>query len=269
MPPHERTWRHPSELAAEEHAVARAATPTATTRVFAITTGSLGLVAVGLLMIAVTPDRAGSPVAISATTTPVVDGTLVAMATTAVGPVDRSPIGLRGGPEALATPIGEGRYAVVTDADLTATSTETGLGAAVRVSVPSGRMLEARIVGRAGEAVLVELERAEPGVDLAEERPEGDEIVTVLVEPPVTILLDDLPSLAVEEGTAVLDDDGELVGLCSLGGDDETLLLMVTDEMLAAGPGEEDDVGDDARHGEVERSDGELSDAPVGATSGG
>lgn len=268
MPPHERTWRHPSELAAEEHAVARAATPTTTTRVFAFTTGSLGLVAVGLLMIAVTPDRAGSPVAISATTTPVVvDGTIVAMASTAVGPVDRSPIGLRGRPEALATPIGEGRYAVVTDADLTATSSDTGLGAAVQVSVPSGRMLDARIVGRAGEAVLIELERAEPGVELAEERPEGDEVVTVLVEPPITILLDDLPSLSVEEGTAVLDDDGELVGLCSQGGDDETLLLMVTDEMLGAGAGQRDDVSDDPHRNEVDRSDGELT--PVGATSGG
>jgi hypothetical protein len=245
LPPHERTWRHPSELAAEEHALARAATTTATTRMFAITTGTLGLLAVGLLMVAVTPDRSGSPVAISATTTPV--GTVDTLAVIATPP-DRTPLGLRATTEAVATPIGEGRYAVVTATDLAATAGTARLGDAVEVEVPSGRIHDARVVGRSGDTVLVELERAEPGLEVAENHPEGHEIVTVLAEPPVTIVFADLPQLDVAEGTAVLDDDGELVGLCSQDGGDETRLLVVGDAML---------------------DDDTVSDEPVGATNGG
>lgn len=253
LPPHERTWRHPSELAAEQHALARAETTGPTTRIFAFTTGTLGLLAVGLLIVAVTPGRSDAPIAISATTTPAADGTSVAQASTSPGATDRAPVGLRGRADALATPIGEGRYAVVTAADVDLTGGSAGIGTAVAVAVPSGRTHEARVVGRAGATLLVELERSEPGLELADERPDGDDVVTVMVEPPVTIVLDDLADLVVAEGTAVLDDDGELVGLCSRG-DDETELLVVTDELLGgdpderprrAGPPNDDDVSPD------------------------
>lgn len=243
LPPHERTWRHPSELAAEQHALARAETAGPTTRIFAFTTGTLGLLAVGLLIVAVTPGRSEAPVAVSATTTPVAaDGAPAARPSASPEATDRAPIGLRGRPEVLATPIGEGRYAVVTAADLTGTGGSAGIGTAVAVEVPSGRAHDARVVGRAGAALLVELERTEPGIELADERPEGHDVVTVMAEPPVTIVLDDLAELAVEEGTAVLDDDGELVGLCSRG-DDETELLIVIDEQPADDEGRRDRTG--------------------------
>lgn len=237
LPPHERTWRHPSELAAEEHALARAESPPATTRVFAFTTGSLGLLAVGLLMLAVTPSRSGAPVAISATTTPEsAGGSVTVIATVAAGPSDRAPLGLRGAADALATPIGEGRYAVVTAVDLGTGSGGVAIGDAVDVEVPSGRLHEARIVGRSGDTVLVELERAEPGVDVADDRPAGDDIVTVLAEPPITIVLADLATLRVEEGTAVLDDDGLLVGLCSQELGAATRLVAVGVEAATTAP---------------------------------
>jgi hypothetical protein len=262
LPPHERTWRHPSELAAEQHALARSQTTTSTTRMFAITSGTLGLLAVGLLMMAVTPSRSGSPVAISATTTPVSAAETVAViATIATGTPDRAPLGLRGRAEVLATPIGEGHFAVITAVDLAIVAGAADLGAAVEVEVPSGHLRAARVVGRSGDAVLVELERAEPGVEIADEHPAGHEIVTVLAQPPVTIVLDDLPELEVEEGTAVLDGDGELVGLCSQHRD-ETRLLRVGDAVVERDARDDDRDEDDGRGGTV-------SDERVGATNGG
>ena len=238
LPPHERTWRHPSELAAQEHALARTESAATTTRAFAFTTGTLGLLAVGLLMLAVTPDRSSAPVAISATTTPTAaDGAIAAVATSvaATDAPSRNPVALRGQAGALATPIGEGRFAVITATDLAATTRSAEIGEAVEVAVPSGNTHAARIVGRAGDTVLVELEGVEPGVEVADQHPDGHEIVTVLVEPPVTIVLDDLHALEVAEGTAVLDGDGDLVGLCSRGGDDATRLIAVIDPDDTAG----------------------------------
>lgn len=256
LPPHERTWRHPSELAAEQHARARSETAGPTTRVFAFTTGTLGLLAVGMLVLAVTPGRSPAPVAISATTSPAgVDVTSVAIVTTIVSAPERTPIGLRGRPEALATPIGEGRLAVVTAADLAATTGASDVGTSVEVAVPSGRMHDALVVARAGDTVVVRLERAEPGVTLADEQPAGHEIVTVLAAPPVTIVFDDLASLDVEEGTAVLDDTGELIGLCSVGVHDELRLVRIDDQLLATDQAidqdrdDRDTGSDDDRHG--------------------
>ena len=249
LPPHERTWRHPSEVAAEQHARARAETAGPTTRAFAFTSGTLGLIAVGMLVLAVTPGRNAAPVAISATTTPTeVAVTQVAIVTTIITGPERAPLGLRGRPEALATPIGEGRLALVTAADLAATAPTSDIGTSVEVAVPSGRMHAARVIAHAGDTVVVELERAEPGVELADELPEGHEIVTVLAVPPVTIVLDDLATLDVEEGTAVLDDTGELVGLCSLDQPDTgTRLLPIDDELLTSetDPAERDADRDD------------------------
>ena len=279
LPPHERTWRHPSELAAQEHAFARTETAAATTRVFAFTTGTLGLLVVGLLVVAVTPNASEPPVAVSATTTVAGDRfptvTRVAAAA-ATEPSVGEPIPLRGRPEAMATPIGEGQFAVVTAADLAATAGPAVVGAAVEVVVPSGRMHAARVIGVAGDTVLVELERTEPGIDLAVGHPDGHEIVTVLTEPPVTIVLDDLSTLAFDEGTAVLDGDGDLVGLCSRGVGDATRLVFVSDKMLDRDDSEHDEIDDgpaarlDVVAGPTDPElDDELSDEPAVATTDG
>src|ERR1700752_2211352 len=52
LPPHERPWRHPSELGPPPHE------PTSTTgRVLIVTSATVSLILIGLLAIAVTPDR--------------------------------------------------------------------------------------------------------------------------------------------------------------------------------------------------------------------
>lgn len=263
LPPHERTWRHPSELAAHEHAVARSQTATATTRAFAFTTGTLGLLAVGLLMVAVTPSRTAAPVAISATTTPTGNDGGTAPAATATSSI-RNPVALRNRSDLLATPIGEGRFALVTATDVATMPRPADVGEAVQVAVPSGTTHDARIVGLAGDTVLVELERSEPGVALAEHPPAGHDVVTVLAEPPVTIVLDDLATLVVDEGTAVLDRAGGLVGLCTRGDGDETRLVVVdgklVDEHVLAMA--------EQRTTDQRVTDQRTTDQPGGATNG-
>ena len=62
LPPHERPWRHPSELGPPAHE------PTTTGgRVLIATTATLGLLLVGLLVLTMTPGRSASPDAASST----------------------------------------------------------------------------------------------------------------------------------------------------------------------------------------------------------
>ena len=221
LPPHERLWRHPSEVAAEEHASLRAETATGTMRWFAITTGTFGLLAIGLLVMVVTPSGSTAPVALSATTTPAVITTTPAPAAEGAATADvtaiagrPAAIGLRSAVEANATPVGDGGLAVMTPGDVTAAIGSTGLGRRIEVVVPSGDVHEAAVVGVAGDAVVVHLASAEPGLSLAERLPADDDIVTVLDAPPITVAFADLVDLEVDEGLAVVDDDGRLVGLC-------------------------------------------------------
>lgn len=220
LPPHERTWRHPSEVAAEERAVLRAEPSGRTARVLAITTGTMGLLALGLVMMTVMPKRAESPVAVSASTTP---ATLGVRAPAALTPSGSEPVGLRGETAGvLATPIGDGRFALITRASLVDTRREV-----VDVRLPSGRMSAGQIVTASDDAVIVALATREPGRAIARHRPRAAEIVTVMASPPITVAYHDVDTLAVEEGTAVLDDHGHLVGLCSRSNGDQLRLIEV------------------------------------------
>ncbi len=208
---------------------ARAAAPS--TRVFALTTGTLGLLAVGVLILTVTPRRQESPIAISATTSPTAlagaDSSAVAdTESRADGRVPafaaRGSNGDQGAAEspttvpATATPIGTGRLAIVTraaigDADV------GSLGDTIAVVLPSGAATVGDVVHTNGEAIVIEIGHAsvEPGHEIARHRPHDREIVTVMSSPPITVAYGDVDGLEVGEGTAVLDDDGALVGLCS------------------------------------------------------
>jgi hypothetical protein len=67
------------------------------------------------------------------------------------------------------------------------------------------------------------------GHEIASTPPDPNDIVTVLAEPPVTIAFAALTTLDAREGTPVLDDDGELIGLCSQrhgAGDDQPITLI-------------------------------------------
>lgn len=235
LPPHERTWRHPSELAAEEQAVLRAETSPSISRAFALTTGTLGLFAIAVLVLAVTPGDQPQPIAVSATTAPAAIGSGVgsdlaageatiasARGVSSAGPARPTTV------SALATPIGEGRYALVSQAAIGGAA-----GSEVDLTLPSGRVTVGEIVERSGDTVLVALSDTEPGHDVAEQRPHDREVVTVMAEPPVTIAYADVSTLEVAEGTAVVDSDGHLVGLCTKSGHGRRVRLIVIDNAMA------------------------------------
>lgn len=184
---------------------------------FALTTGTLGLIAVGILVLTVTPRGHEAPIAISATTTPAASGlpagtpevpdTVRPAALAARGPVTTRSIAAE---PALATPIGDGRLALITDDAMVGHNADR-----IDVVLPSGRTGSGRIVEQSGGAWLIELGQIESGHQIARQRPKGSEIVTVMASPPVTIALADLATIDIDEGTAVLDQDGNLVGICS------------------------------------------------------
>lgn len=208
LPPHERTWRHPSELAAEERAIALAERSTRSTRVLALMSGALGVLAVGALIVTVTPRPSDSPIAISASTTPT-----AALDRPAASPTATEVRGIRSDSTAddvLATPIGDGTFAVVTRASLRGNTSSI-----VDVRLPSGRMSASSIVTASDDAVVVALASVEAGHPIAKHRPGDDDIVTVMADPPVDVPYEEVGSLAVDEGTAVIDDTGHLVGICS------------------------------------------------------
>ncbi len=67
LPPHERTWRHPSELGPTKADIE----PGSSSHLAALAVGTLAVIAVAGLVIAMTPRTSSSPIALSATTTPV------------------------------------------------------------------------------------------------------------------------------------------------------------------------------------------------------
>ncbi len=198
---------------------------------FALTTGTLGLLAVGILILTVTPRQLDSPIAISATTT-------LATTTAAIPRADRGDaqfaarapaFAARGSvttematvQHALATPIGDGRMAVITlDARVTLD------GAHITVQLPSGRVGSGEVIKQFGDTWLIEMRETEAGHDIATKRPANSEMVTVMNSPPVTVMLANIATLDVHEGTAVLDADGNLIGICTHRRSDGTVRLI-------------------------------------------
>ncbi|TDT15355.1 hypothetical protein BDK89_0925 [Ilumatobacter fluminis] len=251
VPPHERSWRHPSEVAADETAELRAVEVPRSTRAFALATGSLGLVALGVFVLVMTPSRDGTPIAVSATTTAVVSDIDDGSAAPTVAAVRRPVADVT--TAALATPIGDGDYAVVVRTTLDRSSADR-----VDVVLPSGRTVSGAIVDENADTALVHLSINEPGHRIAERRPHDHDVVTVLATPPVEVAFADVDQLDVADGTAVVDADGDLVGLCSRG-TDGTKVLMVDDDMAAM----DDDAGDEQAETTAD-GDGEDGDTETG-----
>jgi hypothetical protein len=70
LPPHERSWRHPSELAPTRLDVVDPS-PRPYVNLLALAGGTLAVLAVAVMVVAMTPRPASGPVALSATTTPI------------------------------------------------------------------------------------------------------------------------------------------------------------------------------------------------------
>ena len=214
----------------------RAQTTPPSMRLFALTTGTLGLLAVGILILTVTPRRQESPIAISATTSPVAsaqvgDDIRAGVRTpgfAARGSVTTEVAVLR---HALATPIGDGRLAIMTVDALT----DGHSGDGIEVRLPSGRLATGQVIERSGDAWLIELHEHAAGHDIASERPTGSEIVTVMERPPVTVAFADVATLDVDEGIAVLDSDGDLVGICTRRrGNGKVRVIEISSDLVGA-----------------------------------
>jgi hypothetical protein len=81
LPPHERTWRHPSEIGPKTVEVDRGSGH----RFVALATGALAVVLIAALVVTVTPDRStDAPIAVSASTSPPVREASRAAARTAI-----------------------------------------------------------------------------------------------------------------------------------------------------------------------------------------
>jgi hypothetical protein len=211
-------------LAAHERQSLRVAEAPISTRAFAMVTGTIGLLAVGALMLTVTPRRTDSPTAVASTTTPLAG--LVATSSRV------APTSARQGLVTvvrLATAIGDGHQAVMTLADRT---DPDGLvdGSEFDVQLTSGPMVTAVVDSTLGDLAMLTIRSSQPGHSVAHSMPAPDEIVTVLADPPVTIAFSDLASVEAGEGTPVFDLDGDLIGLCTLGADDQLTIVAVTEQ---------------------------------------
>jgi hypothetical protein len=71
LPPHERSWRHPSELG-PTRADVEVADAAGRTPMMALAGGTLAVMAVALMVVAMTPRTSPGPIALSATTTPII-----------------------------------------------------------------------------------------------------------------------------------------------------------------------------------------------------
>lgn len=178
--------------------------------------GTVGLLAVCLLVLTFTPDLDDSPIAVSATTTPSGPGGVRALS--GIGAIGRfasdddhddDDTTVRVQP-AIATPIGDGRSALMTPAAVRATAD------AFDVQLASGAVVEAAVMSTTPAGlVVVTIAVSDTAHDLAVDMPEPDEIVTVLTETPMTVPFGDIDELDLAEGTPVLDAEGALVGLCT------------------------------------------------------
>jgi hypothetical protein len=192
LPPHERPWRHPSELGPP------APEPTSTSgRVIIATAATLSLLLIGLLAISMTPDQGGTPRAVASTTSGS-HGSAVALEQPRVP---------------LVTPIGDDGWALATSG---AVKASTGVMSA---RLPTGDVVDVRIVRRDDDAglTLVSLPSQTSGYRLAASPPAPTDTVEVHSSRRTQVVeMVALSTLDVEEGAAVVDDDGDLVGLCTM-----------------------------------------------------
>jgi hypothetical protein len=209
LPPHERPWRHPSELGPPEHE------PTSTRgRVLIVTTATLSLLLVGALALSMTPGQGPGPIAVGSTT-----------AEASTRPAALEQPGLP-----MVTPLGDEGYGVTT------AGAAGGSRARMAARLPSGAVVDVYIVRRdeASGVTLVSLPTRTSGYELAASRPAPSDTVVVQAREPIVVAMVDIAGLDVAEGTPVLDDQGDLVGLCTW--DADTITVMTVSTMPGAEP---------------------------------
>jgi hypothetical protein len=202
LPPHERPWRHPSELGPPGHE------PTSTSgRVLIATTATLSLLLIGLLALSMTPGRGDPPVAVGSTTEQ---------------PTSR-PVALERPTVPMVTPLGDDGWGVTT-----AVAAAGSRRMAARL--PSGDVIDVHIVRHDAESgvTLVSLPTRTEGYELAATSPAPSDTVVVQGAEPMVVPMYDIARLDVAEGTPILDGHGDLVGLCTWDGGAVTVMTVST-----------------------------------------
>ena len=182
LPPHERSWRHPSELGPTRLDVDDAVRRTRTNLV-AFAGGTMAVLAVATMVVAITPRTANGPVAMIATTTPI---TVRAILVPTVATEPTTPV---------TTP--------VTAPETTPLDPRTAMltsFSAFPHAVTPGPQLDL------------------DGTDVAAESPADDEMVFLRTEA-VTYRLswDDAQRMNVPDGSVIFDAEGDLVARVSAG----------------------------------------------------
>ncbi|MGI9051562.1 MAG: hypothetical protein ACR2HQ_02745 [Ilumatobacteraceae bacterium] len=193
LPPHERRWRHPSELGPPTHEPT-----TKGGRVLIASTATLGLLLVAALALTMTPRRSASPIAASST---------------ALGLRGTTPTTSGGLPLPLVTPVGDDGWGVTTASALTGSG-----GRRVEVRLTSGEIVDVEIVRTADDVTLVSLPRDADAesFEVARSQPEPTDSVVLRDDDGfVTVEVGQLANVVVAEATPVFDDEGHLVGLCT------------------------------------------------------
>ena len=184
-----------------------------------VTSATVSLILIGLLAIAVTPDREPAPIAASSTINELTSRSAPAAIASSVALTATTRTSLP-----VVTPVGDEGWAVTT---WEAVAGETGW---MDARLPSGEVVKVEVVGADTAAGLVVVtlppSAGTAGYELAASRPEPSDTVYVSGNQPKVVTLVDLAYLEVEEATPVLDGAGALIGLCT-GGDDGTTLRTV------------------------------------------
>jgi hypothetical protein len=250
VPPHEREWRHPSELPAPPHEP-----PTPGGRLLIVITAAVGLALVGVMAIRMTPGQSAHrdalvTVSTSSAFTGVSSNTfgdLVGAAsnggrrftdlfgrtlTSLLSSADRnqasaSTISLSGptpgGDDvelAMVTPIGTDGLGVTTAAAI------DGRSGTIEAMLPSGAIVTAELVTADDGVAVVELSDAdaEPTTPRAEAPADDWTVVAFGHEFSVSDDGGDLQTLAVPEAAPIFDASGALIGLCTIGPDGVEML---------------------------------------------
>jgi hypothetical protein len=172
------------------------------------TTATLSLLLIGLLVVTMTPERADSPQTASSTLS-----------------VERTPpAGLQQADLPVVTPIGDDGVAVTT---LSAIGDRTGM---LQARLPDGAIYDVELVATTDGLAVVALPEAAraDGYQLASSPPAPSDTVLVEARTPLVVSMTELAGLDVEEGTPVLDERGDLLGLCSQAGGDMELMTVAT-----------------------------------------
>ena len=169
-----------------------------------------------LLVLTLAPQGTEAPVAVSSTSSP---GSPTSAQLVASASLGRDLAGLALHP--IATPIGNDGLAVMSSRSIvtiTQPSTARLDNRLIDVVLVTGHVTRALVVdpGESGGVAWVSLdsEAYGHGLDVAVEMPRADDVVTVLADPPMLVEFAQIERVEAADGTPVVDDDGDVVGMC-------------------------------------------------------